>query len=213
MKKNVSLRQVRKAAALRKIRWGRLMVLTSCLIVLALPILFKVPVFGHAFASGCFATHPLTSQWTFAVPGVVFFLGLRVYGLGVSSQKRLAVQEAEWDSQARQEEQRQAERTARAHEEAHRKAREDAAKQRHEEHQRKASAKSSARSEERYHGAILGLKGRVTPVDVRRAYKELAALNHPDKVNHMAPKIRELATEEMKKINEAYQFFRKQYDL
>ena len=63
-----------------------------------------------------------------------------------------------------------------------------------------------------YYGRVLGLKGQVTFDDIRRRYRELVAQYHPDKVSHLGPKLREVAENEMKEINEAYQFFKHRYE-
>lgn len=65
--------------------------------------------------------------------------------------------------------------------------------------------------DEMYYGRILGLRGRVTAVDVRIRYRELAAQYHPDKVNHLGPKLKEVAEREMLEINEAFAYFKKKY--
>jgi hypothetical protein len=62
-----------------------------------------------------------------------------------------------------------------------------------------------------YYGKILGLRGRITIEEVRRQYLVLAAQYHPDKVTHLGPKLRVLAEEEMKALNDAYDFFSKKY--
>jgi DnaJ-domain-containing protein 1 len=64
---------------------------------------------------------------------------------------------------------------------------------------------------ERLHGETLGLKGRVTPDAVRKAYKARVREYHPDQVARLGIKLRLLAEEETKRINEAYAFFRKRY--
>ena len=64
-----------------------------------------------------------------------------------------------------------------------------------------------------YYGKVLGLVGKVTMADVRKKYRELAAQYHPDKVNHLGEKLRKVAEQEMKEINEANEFFKKKYDL
>ncbi len=66
---------------------------------------------------------------------------------------------------------------------------------------------------ERRYADILGLKGQLTKADVKRIYRQLAAQYHPDKVNHLGPKLRDLAHEEFKKINEAYGYFRDKYGM
>jgi len=66
---------------------------------------------------------------------------------------------------------------------------------------------------EREFARILGLSGRVTRDDVRRAYRELASQYHPDKVQHLGPKLRKVADNEMRTINDAYAYFRERYSV
>ncbi len=67
--------------------------------------------------------------------------------------------------------------------------------------------------EEKEYARILGLTGRVSREDIRRAYRGLVGQYHPDKVSHLGSRLREVADQEIKKINEAYEYFRKKYDL
>ena len=62
-----------------------------------------------------------------------------------------------------------------------------------------------------YYANFLGLSGKVTKAEVRKKYLELVAQYHPDKVAHLGDRLREVAEEEMKKINHAYDFLRKEY--
>jgi hypothetical protein len=79
-------------------------------------------------------------------------------------------------------------------------------KRRAEENHRNHSSKRNVKDVE-YYGSILGLKRPFRPTDVKRKYRELVTQYHPDKVNHLGPKLREVAEKEMKEINEAYAFF------
>lgn len=63
-----------------------------------------------------------------------------------------------------------------------------------------------------FYAEILGLKGNFTQSDIKPAYRKAASQYHPDKVAHLGGKLRQIAEEEMKKINEAYAFFRQKYD-
>ena len=54
-------------------------------------------------------------------------------------------------------------------------------------------------------------RGRITFDDVKRCYRERMQEYHPDKVNSLGQKLRELADSEAKKINVAYEFFRRKY--
>ncbi len=60
---------------------------------------------------------------------------------------------------------------------------------------------------------VLGLSGKVTREDVKKRWRELTMQYHPDKVSHLGPKLREVAEQEMKAINEAYGFFRQKYGI
>jgi len=73
--------------------------------------------------------------------------------------------------------------------------------------QESAAAARANVKDQKYFGGILGLSGSVTFGDVKSRYRTLVAQYHPDKVNHLGPKLKEVAEEEMKKINEAYKFF------
>ena len=59
---------------------------------------------------------------------------------------------------------------------------------------------------------VLGLHSEDTWEAIRKRYRELASQYHPDKVNHLGNKLKEVAEREMKEINEAYKFFRKKYE-
>ena len=65
---------------------------------------------------------------------------------------------------------------------------------------------------DKYFGQILGLRGRITKTDIKRIYRELASLYHPDKVAHLGPKLQEVAAQEMLRINQAYAYFREKYE-
>jgi uncharacterized membrane protein YhaH (DUF805 family)/DnaJ-domain-containing protein 1 len=62
-----------------------------------------------------------------------------------------------------------------------------------------------------HYANFLGLSGKVTKTEIRKKYLTLVAQYHPDKVSHLGDRLREVAEEEMKKINEAYDFLRKEY--
>ncbi len=66
---------------------------------------------------------------------------------------------------------------------------------------------------DRLHRATLGLTGEVTPEVLRRAYKARVREYHPDQVARLGIKLRRLAEDETKRINEAYAYFRKRLDL
>jgi uncharacterized membrane protein YhaH (DUF805 family)/DnaJ-domain-containing protein 1 len=63
-----------------------------------------------------------------------------------------------------------------------------------------------------HYANFLGLSGQVTKSEIRKKYLALVAQYHPDKVSHLGDRLREVAEEEMKKINEAYDFLCKEYE-
>ena len=56
---------------------------------------------------------------------------------------------------------------------------------------------------------ILGLKGKVTFTEIKNSYKNKMKEYHPDKVDNMGEKLKDLAEKESKMINEAYEYFKK----
>lgn len=66
---------------------------------------------------------------------------------------------------------------------------------------------------DRYYANILGLHGQVSVNDVKRHYRSLVMQYHPDKVNHLGPKLREVAEREMKEINIAFEYFKNKYGI
>jgi len=68
---------------------------------------------------------------------------------------------------------------------------------------------SQYKNTEEYYFNILGLDKSASFKEIEIAYKKLATQYHPDKVAHLGPRLTEVAEEEMKKINEAYDYFKK----
>ncbi|MDR3089178.1 MAG: J domain-containing protein [Desulfobulbaceae bacterium] len=79
--------------------------------------------------------------------------------------------------------------------------------------QKNASDDCRQSDEERDYAAVLGLGDLRSVTEIKRRYRQLAAQYHPDKVNHLGPKLQETAANETKKINAAYEFFRRRYNL
>lgn len=75
--------------------------------------------------------------------------------------------------------------------------------------QSKNHTENQKHKDERYFETILGLKPDKSSDDIKNHYRELVMQYHPDRVTHLGPKLREVAEQEMKEINEAYDFFRK----
>lgn len=127
-------------------------------------------------------------------------------------------------AQKRQEkEQRQAEEARHQAAEAHRRAEEERrdyerrreqqeeeeSRRRKEQEGNRRGAYSNRVKDERYYAEVLGFRGPVSADEVRRRYREMVALYHPDKVNHLGSKLKDVASNEMKAINEAYDYFKR----
>lgn len=78
-------------------------------------------------------------------------------------------------------------------------------------HNHTSDAGQNGTDPERRYGLVLALNGKVSMDDVKHRYRELSHQYHPDLVQHLGPKLREVAEQEMKAINEAYQFFKAKY--
>jgi len=79
--------------------------------------------------------------------------------------------------------------------------------------QSKGSAGSRTNKKEDYFFLVLGLAPESTADDIRARYRELVMQYHPDKVAKLGPRLKEVAEDETKKLNEAYDFFKKKYGL
>jgi DnaJ-domain-containing protein 1 len=67
-------------------------------------------------------------------------------------------------------------------------------------------------TEEEYR-QILGVTDQDSPATIRTKYKEVLAKYHPDKVQHLGIEFQDMAEMKTKAIMEAYEFFRKKYNL
>lgn len=74
------------------------------------------------------------------------------------------------------------------------------------------SKNNSIAEDEKYYAEILELPGLITRDSLKKAYHQKVKEYHPDHVANLGLKIRLTAAEEMEKINEAFDFFRKKYD-
>ena len=69
------------------------------------------------------------------------------------------------------------------------------------------------KEKDEYYCNALGLNNiPKTITKVKKAYREMVEQYHPDKVGTRGEKIQRLAEEETKKINEAYEYFRRKLD-
>ena len=79
------------------------------------------------------------------------------------------------------------------------------------ENTQRAANRNPGLKDERYYAGVLQLNGQTNWDDIKKHYHELVSQYHPDKVSHLGPKLRKVAEEEMREINEAYNFFKKQH--
>jgi hypothetical protein len=66
---------------------------------------------------------------------------------------------------------------------------------------------------EEYYKTILGIHGSVDSDNIKRMYRIRVSEYHPDKVMHLGPKLKSVAEEEIRKINEAYEYFSLKYNI
>lgn len=151
---------------------------------------------------------------------LAFFLGYLVVAFVIGRLKRLLSAPPKtndggdlWEEQRRQQEDYSKEQERIRQEEEAKRAEEEQQRRQHQEESRQSHFNDNRRrvKDEMYYGRILGLRGRVSSVDVRNRYRELAAQYHPDKVNHLGPKLKEVAEREMQEINEAFEYFKRRY--
>lgn len=60
---------------------------------------------------------------------------------------------------------------------------------------------------------VLEIKKDASPAHIKRAYRQLALKNHPDRVAYLGEEIRKKANEKFAKINEAYNIIKKERNL
>lgn len=65
---------------------------------------------------------------------------------------------------------------------------------------------------EAYYREVLNIKTHSSFVDIKNSYRMLAAQYHPDKVNHLGDKLKNLAEVEFKEINLAFEYFKKKHN-
>lgn len=71
----------------------------------------------------------------------------------------------------------------------------------------------SESEKDRVYSKILGLKGKLHAVEIKKIYKGLVELYHPDKVSHLGKEIQIFADKKTKDLNKAYSYFKKKYNL
>lgn len=98
--------------------------------------------------------------------------------------------------------------------EAQRKAKERLEQEQREEQERRQQrekASNGSAKNEKYYARVLGLNGRENFDDITKRYREMASLYHPDKVNHLGSKLKAVADNEMKELNEAFDYFKRKF--
>jgi hypothetical protein len=73
--------------------------------------------------------------------------------------------------------------------------------------------KATEKEKATYYGAVLGLTGLVTKSQIKKKYLELITKHHPDKVSGLGKEIVELAERKTKELNEAFEWFKKKYNI
>ena len=66
---------------------------------------------------------------------------------------------------------------------------------------------------EKDHALILRLTGKVTPDEIKKAYKSLAKVFHPDALSDKSELLRDLASDHFKDILHSYEYFKAKYDI
>lgn len=66
--------------------------------------------------------------------------------------------------------------------------------------------------DEKYYGRLLGLSGKVSYDEIKRAYRFSAFRCHPDKVQDLHPDFVTMANGKLRELNEALEFFRARYE-
>ncbi|HOK37433.1 MAG TPA: TerB family tellurite resistance protein [Bacteroidales bacterium] len=61
--------------------------------------------------------------------------------------------------------------------------------------------------------SVLGLNQSASNEEIKKAYRSLALKHHPDKVAHLGEDIQKAAQEKFKKINEAYEYIKKERNM
>ena len=77
--------------------------------------------------------------------------------------------------------------------------------------QPEVSHEAEKRQREKRFREVLGIQGKVTGEQIKKAYRRRIAEYHPDKVQNMAPEIRKLAEQRTAELTEAYAYLKEKY--
>ena len=79
--------------------------------------------------------------------------------------------------------------------------------------QTKVSDEREIAQREKHFCQVLGIQGKVTGEQIKKAYRKRIAEYHPDKVQNMAPEIRKLAERRTAELTEAYAFMKEKHQI
>ena len=68
-------------------------------------------------------------------------------------------------------------------------------------------------AKDKLYANLFELRGKITREDIRKRYKKLIELYHPDKVSHLGREFQIFAEKKTKDINKAYLYFKRKYNL
>ena len=77
--------------------------------------------------------------------------------------------------------------------------------------QSEVSHEAEKRQREKRFREVLGIQGKVTGEQIKKAYRRRIAEYHPDKVQNMAPEIRKLAEQRTAELTEAYAYLKEKH--
>ena len=75
--------------------------------------------------------------------------------------------------------------------------------------QRASTPKAAPTDKQRNPYQVLGIRVGATTEEITAAYKKMAQMYHPDKVQSLAPEYLEIASPRMREINAAYESLRR----
>ncbi|HEU4340642.1 MAG TPA: J domain-containing protein [Candidatus Binatia bacterium] len=77
----------------------------------------------------------------------------------------------------------------------------------------KREAEPETVTEEQRYARILGVAEPIVPSEVRRAYRNLLAKYHPDKIDHLDEEFKQTAAQKAKELAQAYEYFQRKYGI
>jgi len=150
---------------------------------------------------------------------IIFFTGMGLHGLNAGWNEFVSAREVVKKLNREQAKQEQAQREQAQREQAQREQAQREQAQREQAQREQAQRGRDGRAQRTSgrvsifedHRLVLELSEVFTLEDVRRQYKDLISIYHPDKVSNLGAKIIEVAEEHTKKLNAAYDYFREYF--